>query len=174
MNQLNFYTNKAEKKMEPDLPPEEHPLGFQTEVAIRLEYLKQFPVLDDSERNMEENVRKQERAKRRREYRRYKGPPIETEEASAAESKRQSSLRLHFNREDATRAKINAEAELQYQIWLNPILTKMASDAEKESFDVVCDKVNLKNSIHIKVNLRNTMIKNRESASMSGNGSKGK
>ena len=49
----------------------------------------------------------------------------------------------------------------------------MASDAEKEIFDVVCDKVNLKNSIQVKVNLRNTMIKkNRENASMSGNGSK--
>ena len=159
--------------MEPELPPEEHPLGFQTEVAIRLEYLKQFPVLDDSERTLEENVRKQERAKRRREYRRYKGPPIETEEASAAESKRQSNLRLHFNREDATRAKIKAEAEIQYQIWLNPILTEMASDAEKETFDVVCDEVNLRNSIEAKMNMRNYLIEiSRENAAASGNGSK--
>ena len=159
--------------MEPDLPPEEHPLGFQTEVAIQLEYMKQFPVLDDTERNMEENVRKQERAKRRKEFRRYKGPPIESEEARVAESKRRSDLRLHFNREDATRAKIKAEAEMEYQKWLNPILTKMASDAEKESFDVVCDKVNLKNSIQVKMNMRNNLIeKSRENASMSGNGSK--
>ena len=159
--------------MEPDLPPEEHPLGFQTEVAIELEYLKQFPVLDDTERIKDENVRKLERAKKRKEIRRYKGPPIESEEARVAEIKRRSDLRLHFNREDATRAKIKAEAEIEYQKWLNPILNKMASDAEKESFDVVCDKVNLKNSIQVKVNLRNTMIKkNRENASMSGNGSK--
>ena len=49
----------------------------------------------------------------------------------------------------------------------------MANDADKESFDLVCDKVNLKNSIQVKVNLRNTLIeKNRENASMSGNGSK--
>ena len=51
----------------------------------------------------------------------------------------------------------------------------MASDADKESFDLVCDNVNLKNSIHDKVNLRNSMIeKNRENASMTGNGSTGK
>ena len=159
--------------MEPDFPPEEHPLGFQTEVAIELEYLKQFPVLDDTERIKDENVRKLERAKKRKEIRRYKGPPIESEEARVAEIKRRNDLRLHFNREDATRAKIKAEAEIEYQKWLNPILTKMASDAEKESFDVVCDKVNLKNSIQVKVNLRNSLImKNRENASMSGNGSK--
>ena len=159
--------------MEPDFPPEEHPLGFQTEVEIRLEYLKQFPVLDDTERIKDENVRKLERAKKRKEIRRYKGPPIESEEARVAEIKRRNDLRLHFNREDATRAKIKAEAEIEYQKWLNPILTKMASDAEKESFDVVCDKVNLKNSIQVKVNLRNSLIvKNRENASMSGNGSK--
>ena len=159
--------------MEPDLPPEEHPLGFQTEVEIRLEYLKQFPVLDDTERIKDENVRKLERAKKRKEIRRYKGPPIETEEARVAEIKRRNDLRLHFNREDATRAKIKAEAEIEYQKWLNPILTKMASDAEKESFDVVCDKVNLKNSIQVKVNLRNSLVeKNRENAPMSGNGSK--
>ena len=158
--------------MEPDLPPEEHPLGFQTEVAIQLEYLKQFPVLDDTEKNMEENVRKQERAKRRREYRRYKGPPIESEEARVAESKRRKDLRLHFNREDATRAKIKAEAEMEYQKWLNPVLTKMANDAEKESFDVVCDEVNLRNAIQIKVNLRNSLLENnRGNTSKSGNGS---
>ena len=51
--------------MEPDLPPEEHPLGFQTEVEIQLEYLKQFPVLDNTERTRDENVRKLERAKKR-------------------------------------------------------------------------------------------------------------
>ena len=159
--------------MELDFPPEEHPLGFQTEVAIQLEYMKQFPVLDDTERIMEENVRKQERAKRRKEYRRYKGPPIESEEARVAESKRRKDLRLHFNREDATRAKIKAEAEMEYQKWLNPVLTKMASDAEKESFDVVCDEVNLRNSIQIKVNLRNSLIENnRGNTSISGNGSK--
>ena len=158
--------------MEPDFPPEEHPLGFQTEVAIELEYLKQFPVLDDTERIKDENVRKLERAKKRKEIRRYKGPPIESEEARVAEIKRRNDLRLHFNREDATRAKIKAEAEIEYQKWLNPILTKMASDAEKESFDVVNDMINLKNSIKAKVNLRNSMIvKNRENASMSGNGS---
>ena len=44
--------------MELDFPPEENPLGFQTEVAIQLEYMKQFPVLDDTERIKEENVRK--------------------------------------------------------------------------------------------------------------------
>ena len=158
--------------MEPDLPPEEHPLGFQTEVEIQLEYLKQFPVLDNTERTRDENVRKLERAKKRKEIRRYKGPPIESEEARVAEIKRRNDLRLHFNREDATRAKIKAEAEFEYQKWLNPILTKMASDAEKESFDVVNDMINLKNSIKAKVNLRNSMIvKNRENASMSGNGS---
>ena len=159
--------------MELDFPPEENPLGFQTEVAIQLEYMKQFPVLDDTERIKEENVRKQERAEKRKEIRRYKGPPIESEEARVAESKRRSDLRLHFNREDATRAKIKAEAELEYQKWLNPILTKMASDAEKESFDVVCDEVNLKNSIQVKMNMRNNLIeKSRENAPMSGNGSK--
>ena len=161
--------------MELDFPPEENPLGFQTEVAIQLEFMKQFPVLDDTERIKEENVRKQERAEKRKEIRRYKGPPIESEEARVAENKRRSDLRLHFNREDARWAKIKAEAEIEYQKWLNPVLKKMASDADKESFDLVCDKVNLKNSIHVKVNLRNTMIeKNRENASMSGNGSKGK
>ena len=161
--------------MEPDFPPEEHPLGFQTEVAIQLEYMKQFPVLDDTERIKEENVRKQERAEKRKEIRRYKGPPIESEEARVAENKRRSDLRLHFNREDARWAKIKAEAEIEYQKWLNQVLTKMASDADKESFDLVCDNVNLKNSIHDKVNLRNSMIeKNRENASMTGNGSTGK
>ena len=159
--------------MEPDLTPEEHPLGFQTEVAIQLEYMKQFPVLDDTEKNMEEKVRKQERAKRRREYRRYKGPPIESEEARVAEIKRKKALRLHFNREDATRAKIKAEAEMEYQKWLNPVLTKMANDAEKESFDVVCDEVNLRNAIQIKVNLRNSLLENnRGNTPESGNGSK--
>ena len=90
-----------------------------------------------------------------------------------AESKRRKDLRLHFNREDATRAKIKAEAEMEYQKWLNPVLTKMANDAEKESFDVVCDEVNLRNAIQIKVNLRNSLLENnRGNTPESGNGSK--
>ena len=158
-----------------DYPPEENPLGFQTEVEIELEYLKQFPIMDQTERIKAENLRKIERAERRKEIRRYKGPPIVSDEAMAAENKRRSDLRLHFNRESARWAKIKAEAEIAYQEWLHPILTKMANDADKESFDLVCDNVNLKNSIHDKVNLRNSMIeKNRENASMTGNGSTGK
>ena len=90
-----------------------------------------------------------------------------------AEDKRRKDLRLFFNREDARWAKIKAEAEIEYQKWLNVVLTKMASDADKESFEIVCDKVNLRNSIKVKVNLRNSLVeKSRENASMSGNGSK--
>ena len=160
--------------MELDYPPEEHPLGFQTEVEIQLEYMKEFPVLDDTARLEEENVRRLERIERRKEIRRYKGPPIETEEARVAESKRRKDLRLFFNREDARRAKIKAEAESEYQKWLNVVLTKMAIDAEKESFEIVCDKVNLKNSINAKVKWRNTMIEQyRENTATTGNGSTG-
>ena len=49
----------------------------------------------------------------------------------------------------------------------------MASDAEKETFDVVCDEVNLRNSIEAKINMRNHLIEiSRENAAVSGNGSK--
>ena len=92
-----------------------------------------------------------------------------------AENRRQHVLRLHFNRESARWAKIKKEAEIAYQKWLHPILTKMASEADQEAFDLVCDKVNLRNSIHDKVKLRDSMyMKNRENASMTGNGNTGK
>ena len=104
-----------------DYPPEEHPLGFQTEVEIELEYLKQFPVLDPTERIEAENLRKIERAERRKEIRKYRGPPIVSDEAMEAENKRKHDLRLHFNREDARWAKIKQEAEIAYQKWQHTI-----------------------------------------------------
>ena len=138
--------------------------------------MKQFPILDDTERIKEENLRKIERAERRKEIRRYKGPPIVSDEAMEAENKRLHDLRKQFNEEAARWSKIKREAEIAYQEWLNPILTKMADEADLQSFDLVCDKVKLRNSIHDKVKLRDSMYeKNRENhASMTGNGSTGK
>ena len=148
--------------MEQDLPPEEHPLGFQTEVEIQLEHLKSFPVMDDTARLEDERVRKLERLKWRKEVRRHKGPPIETEEARVAEDKRKKDLRTFFNREDARRTKIMAEANSEYQKWLNIVLTNMANNAEKESFEVAYDTVNLRNKIKAKVIWRDSIIITRE------------
>ena len=86
-----------------------------------------------------------------------------------AEDKRRKDLRLFFNREDARRAKIMAEADSEYQKWLNVVLTKMAIDAEKESFDVVYDTVNLKNKINAKVKWRNSMIEQQREITGNGN-----
>ena len=148
--------------MEPDLPPEEHPLGFQTEVEIQLEHMKEFPVLDDTARLEDERVRRLERLKRRKEIRRYKGPPIETEEARVARDKRKKDLRTFYNREDAKRTKIMAAANSAYQKWLNTVLTNMANNAEKESFDVANDCVNLRNKIKEIVIWRDSIIITRE------------
>ena len=148
--------------MEQDLPPEEHPLGFQTEVEIQLEHLKSFPVMDDSARLEDERVRKLERLKRRKEVRRHKGPPIVTEEARVAREKRKKDLRTFYNREDAMRTKIMAAANSAYQKWLNTVLTNMANNAEKESFDVANDCVNLRNKIKEIVIWRDSIIITRE------------
>ena len=62
-----------------------------------------------------------------------------------------------------------AEADSEYQKWLNVVLTKMAIDAEKESFDIVYDKVNLKNKINAKVKWRNSMIEQQREITGNGN-----
>ena len=79
-----------------------------------------------------------------------------------AEDKRKKDLRTFFNREDARRAKIMAEANSEYQKWLNVVLTNMANNAEKESFEVAYDTVNLRNKIKAKVIWRDSIIITRE------------
>ena len=60
---------------------------------------------------------------------------------------RRNELRIIFNRESARWAKIKYEAEVLYQKWLNPILTKMSADADVELFDSICKKVEMKGSL---------------------------
>ena len=116
-----------------------------------------------------ENLRKIERAERRKELRKYKGPPIVSDEAMEAENKRLHDLRKQFNKESARWSKVKREAEIAYQEWLNPILMKMSDEADLEMFDLVYDKVKLRDSI------TKLYEKNREiHASHSGNGSTGK
>lgn len=155
--------------MAPNNPPEENLLDFQAEVEAEFEFLKQFPVLDQTERFKAENLRKIERAERRKELRKYKGPPIVSDEAMEAENKRQHELRKQFNQESARWSKVKKEAEIGYQEWLNPILMKMSDEADLEMFDLVYDKVKLRDSI------TKLYEKNREiHASIAGNGSTGK
>ena len=103
--------------------------------------------------------------------RKYKGPPLLTDEDREAEKERLDELRKHFNRESAHWAKVKKEAEISYQKWANPILTKMSTDADLELFDLVFKQVELRDSIN---KMDNKIKKNREiHAINTGNGSKG-
>ena len=83
----------------------------------------------------------------RKNLRKYIGPPLLSDEAREAEKARKDDLRIIFNKESARWAKIKFEAEVSYQKWLNPILTKMSADADVELFDSICEKVEMKGSI---------------------------
>ena len=133
---------------------------FKEEVEAEVVYLQQFPILDDTEKNIANLARKAKRAKARKLLRSQKGPLL-TDEDEEAEEKRLKSLRLRFNREDAHRAKVKLEANISYQRWVTPILTKMSADADHEIFDLVCDKVGLKKNIE---------RKSREMHEIAGNG----
>ena len=155
--------------MAPNYPTEVYSLDFQAEVEAELDFLKKFPIMDQTERIKAENLRKIERAERRKDLRKYKGPPIVSDEAIEAEKERLDDLRKQFNRESARWSKVKREAEIAYQEWLNPILIKMSDEADLEMFDLVYDKVKLRDSI------TKLYEKNREiHASHSGNGSTGK
>ena len=119
---------------------------FKEEVNAELRFLQQFPVLDQEERIKAELARKSQRAEQRRLQRNNKGPLV-TEEDREAEEKRLSDLRTKHNRESAHWAKVKQEAEISYQRWLTPVLTKMSADADLEMFEEVFDQVGLKDSI---------------------------
>ena len=103
--------------------------------------------------------------------RKYKGPPLISDEAREAEKERLDNLRKQFNRESARWAKVKKEAEISYQKWVNPILMKMSTDADLELFDLVFKQVELRDSIN---KMDNKIKKNREiHAINTGNGSKG-
>ena len=82
----------------------------------------------------------------RRQLRNDKGPLV-TEKDIEAEVKRLKDLRTKFRRESAHWAKVKQEAEISYQRWLTPILTKMSVEADLEMFEEVYDQVGLKDSI---------------------------
>ena len=135
-------------------------LDFGAEVKAEVDFLKQLPIFDQEARDKAELARKIERAEKRKQLRNNKGPEL-TEEDREAEVKRKKELRLQLNRESARRTKVKKEAESSYQKWLTPILTKMAADADKEMFDVVCDQVGLKNDIAKKIRERHELTATR-------------
>ena len=120
---------------------------FREEVIAELNFMKQFPILDQTARKEAEKARKDRRSEMRKSLRNNAGPPLLTEEAEEAEKARKNELRIIFNRESARWAKIKYEAEVLYQKWLNPILTKMSADADVELFDSICKKVEMKGSL---------------------------
>ena len=103
--------------------------------------------------------------------RKYKGPPLISDEAREAEKERLDNLRKQFNRESARWAKVKKEAEISYQKWVNPILMKMSTEADLELFDLVFKQVELRDSI---AKVKDKIKKNREiRESNSRNGSTG-
>ena len=151
--------------MAPRKPEAENSSNFKAEVEAELDFLKKFPILDQTARINAEKLRKTQRAEKRKVLRKYIGPPLISEEAREAEKERLDNLRKQFNRESARWAKVKKEAEISYQKWINPILMKMSTEADLELFDLVYDQVELRDSI---------AKKNREiHESNSGNGSMG-
>ena len=142
-------------------------LEFRAEVKAELEFLQQFPILDQEARDNAELARKSQPAEKRKLLRNNKGPEL-TEEDRKAEIERKNGLRLQFNRESAHRTKVKKEAESSYQRWLNPILTKMSADADLEMFDIVFDQVGLKNVI-----AKKNREKHELTATLNGSGNKG-
>ena len=99
--------------MAPNYPTEVYSLDFQAEVEAELDFLKKFPIMDQTERIKAENLRKIERAERRKELRKYKGPPIVSDEAMEAENKRLHDLRKQFNKESARWSKVYLKLKTQ-------------------------------------------------------------
>ena len=155
--------------MAPRKPEAENSSNFKAEVEAELDFLKKFPILDQTARINAEKLRKTQRAEKRKVLRKYIGPPLISDEAREAEKERLDNLRKQFNRESARWAKVKKEAEISYQKWINPILMKMSKEADLELFDLVYDQVELRDSI------TKGYEKNREiHAANTGNGSTGK
>ena len=155
--------------MAPRKPVVENSSNFKSEVEAELGFLKKFPILDQTARINAEKLRKTQRAEKRKVLRKYIGPPLISDEAREAEKERLDNLRKQFNRESARWAKVKKEAEISYQKWINPILMKMSTEADLELFDLVYDKVELRDSI------TKGYEKNREiHAANTRNGSTGK
>ena len=142
---------------------------FKEEVNAELRFLQQFPVLDQEERIKAELARKSQRAEQRRLQRNNKGPLV-TEEDREAEEKRLSDLRTKHNRESAHWAKVKQEAEISYQRWLTPVLTKMSADADLEMFEEVFDQVGLKDSIKKEQSEMHEMAATYTGSGNNGNG----
>ena len=140
---------------------------FGEEVKAELRFLQQFPILDQEKRVKAELACKSQRAERRRQLRNNKGPLI-TEEDIEVEVKRLKDLRIKFRREAAHWAKVKQEADIAYQRWLTPILTKMSAESDIELFDEVYNQVKLKDSIKNKECEKHQLTANYTG---SGNGS---
>ena len=140
-------TKLTRQKMAPAQSRMENVAKFREEVIAELNFMKQFPILDQTARKEAEKARKDRRSEMRKSLRNNAGPPLLTEEAEEAEKARKNDLRIIFNKESARWAKIKYEAEVLYQKWLNPILTKMSAEADVELFDSICEKVEMKGSI---------------------------
>ena len=80
---------------------EQASLQFKAEVEAEVNFLKTFPILDQSARKTAENDRETLQANRRADMRAYKGPLLFSNEARKAEKERQKNLRKQFNRASA-------------------------------------------------------------------------
>ena len=73
-------------KMAPAQCRMENMTKFKEEVIAELNFMKQFPILDQTARKEAEKARKARRAEMRKSLRNYAGPPLLTEEAEEAEA----------------------------------------------------------------------------------------
>ena len=126
---------------------EEASLQFRAEVEAEVDFLKTFPILDQSARKTAENDRENLQSKWRAEMRAYKGPLLFSNEARKAEKDRQKKLRKQFNRASARWSKIKRVANYTYQKWSNPILENMSKEADWKLFDLDLQQIELKDSI---------------------------
>ena len=150
---------------------EETVLQFREEVEAEVDFLKTFPIMDNSARKMAEKVRENQRAEKRAEMRAHKGPILFSKEAKKAEKERLRNLRKQFNRASARRSKIRREAEYLYQAWANPILEDMTKKADCEIIELDLQQLELKDTIALAME---KIKKFREkSDNKTGNGSTG-
>ena len=123
---------KAKKAEEARKRTEETSRKFWFEVEMEFDFMKSFPIMNNSARIKAEKERASLNKMMRDMQREYKGQPLFSDAAREEEKKRQHDLRLKFNRADARWTHIRQLANIKYLAWSNEKLKAKLENANLE------------------------------------------
>ena len=145
---------------------------FWADLENEVNFMKSFPILDDSAREKAEKDRKTLNKKMRASQRAYKGPLLFSDTARQAEKNRKKKLRRDFNKADARWSKVKREANIIYFGWSNSKLEKMSQEAKWDILNQDLAQIELKDSIAVAEGNIEKFCENRRTGNgRMGNGS---